>query len=312
MTIDKAKKIYIAGHRGLVGSAIHRKLQKSGFDAIVTKTHAELDLLDQKAVKKFFEKEKPAYVILAAAKVGGIKANMSSPFDFLYQNLEIQNNVIMAAHESGVEKFLFLGSSCVYPRLSSQPMKEEYLLDGKPEPTNEGYAIAKIAGLKLCEKIYEQYGKKFISCMPPNIYGEGDHFDLESSHVISALIRRMHDAREGKVPELSIWGDGTARREFMYVDDLADAALFLLKNYDAKEFINVGTGEDVSIKELAEMIKTVIGYDGKLVFDASKPGGMPQKLLDVSRLTALGWKYSISLEAGLKKTYDYFKSNVLS
>ncbi len=309
--MDKSKKLYLAGHRGLVGSAIHRRLQKSGHDSLLTRTHKELDLLDQKKVRSFFEKEKPAYVILAAAKVGGIKANMGAPADFLYQNLQIQNNVIWAAHECGVEKLLFLGSSCVYPRESPQPMKEEYLLEGRPEPTNEGYALAKIAGLKLCETIYTQYGKKFISCMPPNIYGEGDHFDLESSHVISALIRRMHEAKEIKAPDVSIWGDGTARREFLYVEDLADAALFLMENYDKKEFINVGVGVDVSIKELAEMIKKVVGYEGTLSFDSSKPNGMPQKLLDVSRVTSLGWKYSTSLSEGLRRTYEYYKHHVL-
>jgi GDP-L-fucose synthase len=306
--MDKTKKLYLAGHRGLVGAAIHRRLQKSGYDNLLTRTHAQLDLLDQKKVRNFFEKEKPAYVVLAAARVGGIKANSTYPADFLYQNLQIQNSVIWAAHECGVEKLMFLGSSCIYPRLAPQPMKEEYLLDGKPEPTNEGYALAKISGLKLCEKIYEQYGKKFISCMPTNIYGPGDHFDPETSHVIPALMGRMHKAKLEKAPEFVVWGDGTARREFLYVDDLAEAVVFLMERYNEKTFVNIGTGEDMSIGEIAEEIKKVVGYEGKIVFDATKPGGMPRKLLDMSKLSLLGWKYSTPLKDGLKKTYSYYKS----
>lgn len=309
--MDKNKKLYLAGHRGLVGSAIHRKLQTGGYDNVLTRTHAKLDLLDQKRVRAFFEKEKPTYVILAAARVGGIKANSTYPADFLYQNLQIQNNVIWAAHECGVEKLMFLGSSCIYPRLAPQPMKEEYFLDGKPEPTNEGYALAKIAGLKLCEKIYEQYDKKFISCMPTNLYGYGDHFDPETAHVIPALMGRMHHAKIKQDPEFVVWGDGTARREFLYVDDLAEAVVFLMENYNDKMFVNVGTGEDISIREVAEEIKKVVDYKGNLVFDTTKPNGMPRKLLDVSKISNLGWKYSVSLSEGLKRTYEYYKNHVL-
>lgn len=302
-------KIYIAGHTGLVGSSILRKFQKEGFSSLVLKTREELDLLNQKAVGEFFEKEKPEYVILSAARVGGIKANLTYSADFLYENLEIQNNVIWAALKNDVKKLLFLGSSCIYPRECPQPMKEEYFLDGKVEPTNEGYALAKIAGMKLCEKIYEQYGKTFISCMPTNVYGENDNFDEESSHVIPALIGRIHNAKVNNIPEVVIWGSGTSRREFLYVDDLADAILWLLKNYNEKQFLNIGTGEDVSIKELAYKIREVVGYGGNLVFDTTKPDGMPKKLLDVSKIQALGWKHTISLKDGLGIAYKYFLNN---
>lgn len=306
--MDKNSKIYIAGHTGLVGSSILRKFQKEGFSNLILRTMKELDLLDQKAVQGFFETASPEYVILAAARVGGIKANMTYPADFLYENLEIQNNVIWSALKNDVKKLLFLGSSCIYPRKCPQPMKEEYFMDGKVEPTNEGYALAKISGIKLCEKIYDQYGKPFISCMPTNIYGENDNFDAESSHVIPALIGRMHDAKINNSPEVIIWGSGISRREFLYVDDLADALFWLMQNYEQKQFLNIGTGIDISIKELAFLIKDVVKYEGKLVFDTTKPDGMPKKLLDVSKVNDMGWKYSISLEEGLKKSYEFFKS----
>jgi GDP-L-fucose synthase len=304
--MEKNSKIYIAGHTGLVGSAVVRKFQSEGYTKLILKTKQELNLLDQRAVEDFFQKEKPEYVIDSAARVGGIKANMTNSADFLYENLEIQNNIIWPALKNGVEKLMFLGSSCVYPRNCPQPMKEEYLLDGKVEPTNEGYALAKIAGMKLCEKIFEQYGKCFISCMPTNIYGENDNFDADSSHVIPALIGRMHEAKIKNLPEVVIWGSGVSRREFLYVDDLADAILWLMKNYNEKQFLNVGTGEDISVKELAEKIREVVGYDGSLAFDITKPDGMPRKLLDVSKIQSLGWKHKISFEDGLKITYKYY------
>lgn len=305
--MDKKSKIYIAGHTGLVGSAILEKFKLVGFTNIITRTRHELDLLSQYEVKNFFEKEKPEFVILAAAKVGGIKANMESPADFLYENLQIQNNVIWEAFRNNVEKLLFLGSSCIYPRGCPQPMKEEYFLDGKVEPTNEGYALAKIVGMKLCEKIYDQYDKCFISCMPTNIYGENDNFGSESSHVIPALIGRIHAAKIDKHKEVVIWGSGESRREFLYVDDLADAVLWLMENYKEKQFLNIGTGQDISIKELAFMIKDIVGYDGELIFDITKPDGMPRKLLDVSKIETLGWKHKVNFDDGLKRTYKFYK-----
>jgi GDP-L-fucose synthase len=312
MDLAKTDKIFVAGHRGMVGSAIVRRLLAAGYTNLVTRTRQELDLLDQAAVRAFFESERPAAVVLSAAKVGGIKANMSAPADFLYQNLQIQNNVIWEAHRAGVKKLLFLGSSCIYPRGCPQPMKEEYLLDGKPEPTNEGYAIAKIAGMKLCEKIHEQFGETFISCMPTNIYGPGDNLDPESSHVIPALLRRFHEAKRDNVPEVAIWGSGSSRREFLHVDDLAEAVQFLLESYDDRQFLNVGTGEDISIKELAEMIRDLVGYEGRLVFDTSKPDGMPLKRLDVSRINALGWKHRVDFADGLREAYEIFKAEAYS
>lgn len=307
--MDKSAKIFVAGHRGMVGSAIVRLLEKRGYNNLVLKTRQELDLMDQKAVEKFFEEEKPEYVIDSAARVGGIKANMEHPAEFLYENLQIQNNLIWTSKNIGVKKFLFLGSSCIYPRECPQPMKEEYFMEGKPEPTNEGYAIAKIAGMKLCEYIYREHGIKFVSCMPTNIYGENDDFNPETSHVIPSLIRRMIEAQETNQPEVVIWGTGVSRREFLYVDDLADAVVWLLENYEDKEFLNVGTGEDISIKELAEIVQRLVGYEGKLVFDSTKPDGMPKKLLDVSRLRATGWKHQIAFEDGLQKTIDWFRAN---
>jgi GDP-L-fucose synthase len=307
--MNKDSKIYIAGHRGLVGGALLRRLEQDGYKNILTRTREELDLLDQVAVRKFFEQEKPTYVINAAARVGGIKANMTYPTEFLFENLQIQNNIIWSAFESGVEKFLFLGSSCIYPRSSPQPMKEEYLLDGKVEPTNEGYALAKIAGIKLCEKIALQHGRTFISCMPTNIYGPGDNFSEESSHVIPGLMRRMHEAKVRGAPEVVIWGSGESRREFLHVDDLSDAIVWLMDNYEDAAFANVGTGVDVSIKELATLIKDVVGFKGTLVFDTTKPDGMPKKLLDVSKLKDLGWSSRTELPHGLKETYEWFKES---
>lgn len=307
--MKKDSKIFIAGHKGMVGSAILRKYKKESFTNLLLKTRQELDLMVQKDVEAFFKKEKPEYVILAAAKVGGIKANSQYQADFLSQNLQIQNNVIMAALTNDVKKLLFLGSSCIYPRDCPQPMCEEYLLTGKLEPTNEGYAIAKICGMKLCEKIYEQYGKKFISCMPTNIYGENDNFNLENSHVISALIRRIHQAKMSSDKMVSIWGSGKALREFLYVDDLAEAVFMLMDRYEDKQFLNVGTGEEISIKELAYLIREVVGFKGELVFDVTKPDGMPRKLLDISKILKLGWSPKVSLEEGLIKMYKFYCDN---
>jgi GDP-L-fucose synthase len=307
--VNKSGKIYVAGHRGLVGAAIVRRLEAEGFTNLLVRTHDELDLTDSAAVEQFFDQEKPEYVILAAARVGGIKANMTYPAEFLYENLQIQNNVMWSAMKHQVKKLLFLGSSCIYPRSSPQPMQEDYFFEGKPEPTNEGYAIAKIAGMKLCEYIYTEHGLTFISCMPTNVYGEGDTFDYEKSHVIPALIRRMHEAKVSDSPEVVIWGSGNSRREFLHRDDLADAVFWLMQNYDDKQFLNVGTGKDISIKELAELIKEVVGYKGELVFDTSKPDGMPKKLLDVDKLHQAGWHHKIEFEAGLKQTYEWFLQN---
>jgi GDP-L-fucose synthase len=308
--MDTSAKIYVAGHKGLVGSAVVRRLQDEGFTNLVLKTRDELDLLDAAAVHDFFKREKPEYVVDSAARVGGIKANMTYPVEFLYENLQIQNNLMWNAKETGVRKFLFLGSSCIYPRDCPQPMKEDYFMQGKPEPTNEAYAYAKISGMKLCEYIYDEYNMRFTSCMPTNIYGENDNFDLETSHVLPALMRRMHEAKVANAPEVVIWGTGNSRREFLHVDDLADAIVWLLENYDKKEFLNIGTGEDISIKELAETLQGLIGYKGKLVFDSTKPDGMPRKLLDVSRLHAAGWHHKIGFTEGLKRTYDWYLANI--
>lgn len=308
--MGKDSKIYVAGHTGLVGSAIVRKLHEKGYTNLILKKKDELNLLDQVAVLNFFKTEKPECVIDSAAKVGGIKANMTYPAEFLYENLQIQNNLIWSAKETGVKKFLFLGSSCIYPRESPQPMREEYFSDGRPEPTNEAYAYAKIAGMKLCEYIYDEYAMNFISCMPTNIYGENDNFDPETSHVIPSLIRRIHEAKINNDPEVTIWGTGISRREFLHVDDLADAIVWLLANYDKKQFLNVGTGEDISVKELAEQIKELVGYQGSLVFDATKPDGMPKKLLDVSRIHEANWHHNIELKEGLRRTYDWYLVNI--
>ena len=304
MNLDS--RIFVAGGRGLVGSATVRILRERGYTNVLAPTREELDLMDTKAVSNFFETKKPEYIVLAAARAGGIKASMTYPAEFLYENLVIQNNVIWQAHRTGVKKLLFLGSSCIYPGRAPQPMKEEYLLTGPFEPTNEGYSIAKIAGLKLCEYMFTQFKDTFISCMPSNLYGEGDYFDHGRGHVIASLMLRMHEAKQSNTSEVVVWGTGNVRREFLYVDDLAEALVFLLESYDQKEFLNVGSGSDVSIKELAEIIKTVVGYEGRLVFDVSKPEGVAQKLLDVSKINALGWRSHTSLADGLTKTYAAF------
>lgn len=305
--METTAKIYVAGHRGLVGSAIVRRLQQAGHTNIITRTHAELDLMNQVAVREFFATEQPDYVFMAAAKVGGIQANNIYRADFIYQNLQIQNNVLYSAYEAKVKKLLFLGSSCIYPKLSPQPIKEEYLLTGLLEPTNEPYAIAKIAGIKLCEALNKQYGTNFISVMPTNLYGPGDNFDLNNSHVLPALIRKFIEAKAANQPTVTIWGTGTPRREFLYVDDLADAVVFLMNSYDGAEIVNIGVGEDVSIKELAELIQKIVGYTGQLELDATKPDGTPRKLLDVSRLKQLGWTAPTKLEAGIRQTVEWYQ-----
>ncbi|MBN8692002.1 MAG: GDP-L-fucose synthase [Bacteroidetes bacterium] len=300
-------KIYIAGHRGMVGSAIHRNLQKKGYTHFVTRTSAELDLRNQKAVDDFFEKEKPDYVFLAAAKVGGIQANNVYRADFIYENLMIQNNVVHAAYKNKVKKLMFLGSSCIYPKLAPQPLKEEYLLSGYLEDTNEPYAIAKIAGIKLCESYKRQYGCDFISVMPTNLYGPNDNYNLNNSHVLPALIRKFHDAKEKKEPFVEMWGTGTPMREFLHADDMADACVFLMKNYSGDKFVNIGTGVDLTIKDLALLIKKIVGYEGEIKHDLTKPDGTPRKLMDVSFLHSLGWKHKIELEDGIKAVYEDFK-----
>ncbi len=304
--MEKDSKIYVAGHRGLVGSAILRRLQAAGFTRLLTRTRSQLDLRDQAAVDAFFAAERPDYVFLAAAKVGGILANATYPAAFIYDNLEIQNHVIHAAHRYGTQKLLFLGSSCIYPRLAPQPLKEEYLLTGPLEETNQWYAIAKIAGIKMVQAYRRQYGFRGISLMPTNLYGPGDNFDLQTSHVLPALLRKFHEAKVNAAPRVVVWGTGAPRREFLHVDDLADAALFLMEHYDGEEIINVGVGEDLTIRELAELIKEVVGYRGEIVFDTSKPDGTPRKLLDVSRLHQLGWRAKIPLREGLAQTYAWY------
>jgi GDP-L-fucose synthase len=304
--MDKTDRIFVAGHRGLVGSAIHRNLTQSGFENLIVRSRAELDLCDGPAVDAFFARERPEYVFLAAAKVGGVLANSAFPAEFLYENLVVQTNVIHSAYRHGVKKLQFLGSSCIYPRMAPQPIKEEYLLTGELEPTNEWYAIAKIAGLKMAQAYRRQYGFNAISLMPTNLYGPGDNFDLDSSHVLPALLRKVHEAKMGGVPEVVVWGTGTPRREFLHVDDFAAAAVYLMSVYEDARIINVGAGVDLSIRELAEMIGAVTGYSGRLVFDATKPDGMPRKLLDVSRVNALGWQARISLREGIEQTYAWY------
>ena len=307
--MKKDAMIYIAGHRGLVGSAILRRLNQSGYENLITRTSRELDLRNQAEVDRFFARKQPEYVFLAAAKVGGILANSNYPAEFIYDNLLIQINVIHSAYKYGVKKLLFLGSSCIYPRECPQPMKEEYLLDGKLEPTNEPYAVAKIAGIKMCQAYNRQYGTNFISVMPTNIYGPNDNFDLESSHVLPALVRKFHEARLEQREEVVVWGSGRPRREFLFVDDLADACVFLMDNYNDNEIINIGTGKDITILELAGIVREVVGFQGRIVFDPSMPDGTPRKLLDVSRLKALGWEARTSLRDGIEKTYKWFKEN---
>lgn len=304
--MNKFDKIYIAGHRGMVGSAIARNLQKQGFENIVTKTSVELDLRTQEAVNEFFEVERPDYVFLAAAKVGGIHANNTYRGEFLYENLMIQNNVIHSAYATKVKKLLFLGSSCIYPKMAPQPLKEEYLLSGPLESTNEPYAIAKIAGIKLCDAYRHQYGCNFISVMPTNLYGPNDNYDLQNAHVLPTFIRKFHEAKSSGAKEVVIWGSGTPRREFLHADDLADACVYLMQHYNEAGLVNIGTGIDLTITDLALMVKEVVGFEGELSYDASKPDGTPRKLLDVSRLTSLGWNYKINLREGLEMVYkDY-------
>lgn len=310
--METNSKIYIAGHQGLVGSAIKRKLEEVGYSNLISRTRQELDLTIQQAVEDFFASEKPDYVFLSAAKVGGIYANNTYPAEFIYSNLIIQTNVIHASYRHGVKKLLFLGSSCIYPKFTPQPMKEEYLLTGELEPTNEPYAIAKIAGIKMCQAYNKQYGTNFISVMPTNLYGPNDNFDLDSSHVLPALIRKFHEAKIKNKPEVEIWGTGEPKREFLYVDDLADACIFLMGSYDYQDIgshVNIGTGEDLTIKELAEMIKDIVGFNGTLVFDITKPDGTPRKLLDVSRLRAMGWQAKTPLKDGIRKAYQWFTEN---
>ena len=299
-------RIYVAGHRGLVGSAIIRKLQAEGFNNIITRRHAEVDLTNQAAVQSFFKAEQPEYVFLAAAKVGGIHANNVYPADFIRDNLQMQTNVIDAAHQFGAEKLLFLGSSCIYPKLAPQPINEDCLLTGPLESTNEWYAIAKIAGIKMCQAYRRQYGFNAISLMPTNLYGPGDNFDLENSHVLPALMRKFHEAKQQDKPSVVVWGTGTPRREFLHVDDLADASVFLMKKYEGEEIINIGVGEDITIHELAEAVREVIGFKGDITFDTTKPDGTPRKLLDVTRLNNLGWKARIPLHEGIASTYQWF------
>jgi GDP-L-fucose synthase len=308
---DKSSKIYVAGHRGLVGSAVVRALERQGYKNLLLRTHAQLDLRDQLAVRRFFEAERPEAVIMAAARVGGIHANSTRPAQFIRDNLLIQDNVIDSAQSTGVRKFVFLGSSCIYPKLAPQPIKEDYLLTGPLEPTNEWYAIAKIAGVKMCQAYRREYGFNAISLMPTNLYGPGDNFDLQNSHVLPALIRRFHEAKTRGDASVTVWGSGTPRREFLHVDDLADAILYLLHVYDAEPIVNIGWGEDITIRELAELVLSVIGYTGRLIFDTTKPDGTPRKLLDVTRMTELGWRPTIPLKLGIETTYTWFTEHCM-
>lgn len=307
--MQKNSKIYVSGHRGMVGSAIVRELERQGYTNIITRTHAELDLCRQANVEHFFKEEMPEYVFLAAAKVGGIGTNSIHPADFMYDNILLEFNVINAAWKSGVKKLEFIGSSCIYPRLCDQPMKEEYLLTGSLEPTNEAYALAKIAGLRYCEYLNRQYGTGYISIMPCNIYGLNDNYSTKTSHVVPALIRRFHEAKENNYNEVTCWGDGSAYREFLYADDLANASVYFMDNYTGSETVNIGSGRDVTIKELTELVARVVGYDGKISWDTSKPNGMPRKLLDVSKATKLGWTYKTELEDGIRLAYEDFLNN---
>ncbi|MGY8653295.1 MAG: GDP-L-fucose synthase family protein [Verrucomicrobiia bacterium] len=310
MSWSNESRVYVAGHRGLVGSAIWRELTRRGFSDLIGRTHSELDLLDSSATKSFFENERPEFVFLAAARVGGIRTNNDRPVDFLQENLQIQNNVIQSAHEFGVKKLLFLGSSCIYPRLAPQPMTEDLLLTGALEPTNEWYAIAKIAGIKLCQAYRRQHGCDFISAMPTNMYGPNDNYDLESSHVLPALIRKFHEAHEAGAPSTTCWGSGAPLREFLHADDCARACLFLMERYSAEQFINIGSGVEVSIRKLAKLVRQIVGFEGTIDWDASQPDGTPRKLLDSSRLFELGWKPEIDLEQGIRQVYDEFLTNL--
>lgn len=310
--MDKNALIYVAGHRGLVGSAICRALVRDGYENLLTRTHAELDLCDQAAVRTFFAQHRPHVVVLAAAKVGGIHANATYPAEFIYENLQIQNNVIDSAYRNGCKKLLFLGSSCIYPKMCPQPIKEEYLLTGPLEPTNDAYALAKIAGIKMCQAYRKQYGFDAISAMPTNLYGPGDNYHPENSHVIPALIRRFHEAKEKNVPQVAIWGSGTPRREFLYADDMADACVFLLENYSDFEHVNVGSGVDVTILEVAHAVAKTVGYEGQILADPSKPDGTPQKLLDVNKLAKLGWHAQVNLQDGLGTAYQWFVEHAVT
>lgn len=308
MLLNESSRIYVAGHRGLVGSAIWRELQRQGFKNLIGRTRQELNLLDAAAVAKFYAETKPEFVFIAAAKVGGIWANDSQPAAFLYENLQIQNHLIHGAHLAGVRKLLFLGSSCIYPRLAPQPLKEEHLLSGPLEPTNQWYAVAKIAGIKMCQAYRRQYGSDFISAMPTNMYGPNDNYDLKNSHVLPALIRKFHDAKQAGAPTVTCWGTGVPLREFLYADDLGKACLFLMQHYSEEQFINVGYGSDLTIRELAETVKRIVGFPGEIVWDTSKPDGTPRKLMDSSRLFALGWRPQVDMETGLRRAYEDFLS----
>lgn len=306
--MDKNAKIYIAGHNGMVGSAIHQNLKSKGYSNLLMRSSSELDLRDQHQVKHFFEKEQPEYVFMAAAKVGGIQANNTYRADFLYENLAMQNNVIHFSHSHGVKKLLFLGSSCIYPKMAPQPIKEEFLLTGLLEPTNEPYAIAKIAGLKMCEAYWDQHGCQFISAMPTNLYGYNDNYDLDNSHVLPALVRKFHEAKVKSQDHVVVWGSGTPKREFMFSSDLADACVFLMQEYDRKDFVNVGVGEEITIGELARLIKEIVGFEGDIVYDLSKPDGTPRKLMDSSKLFDLGWRPKVPLKKGIQLAYsDYLE-----
>ncbi len=308
--MNKTDKIYVAGHRGLVGSAIVRNLQSKGYNNIVGRTHKELELTDQQAVRAFFEEERPDVVVLAAAKVGGINANNTTPAEFIYDNMQVQCNVIHCCHQYGVKKLLFLGSTCIYPKMAPQPIPEDALLTGPLETTNEAYAVAKIAGMEMCKFYKRQYGDDFISCMPTNLYGSHDNYDLKGSHVLPAMIRKFHEAKLGNAPSVELWGTGTPLREFLYVDDMADACVFLLENYDGEQHVNIGTGKEVTIKELAEMVKETVGFEGEIIWNDSMPDGTPRKLTDVTKLHSLGWRHKVELEEGIKMAYDWFKENV--
>lgn len=308
--MNKTDKIYVAGHRGLVGSAIVRNLKSKGYNNIVGRTHKELELTDQQAVRAFFEEERPDVVVLAAAKVGGINANNTTPAEFIYDNMQVQCNVIHCCHQYGVKKLLFLGSTCIYPKMAPQPIPEDALLTGPLETTNEAYAVAKIAGMEMCKFYKRQYGDDFISCMPTNLYGPHDNYDLNGSHVLPAMIRKFHEARLNNAPSVELWGTGTPLREFLYVDDMADACVFLLENYNGEQHVNIGTGKEITIKELAEMVKKTVGFEGEIIWNDSMPDGTPRKLTDVTKLHSLGWRHKVELEEGIRMAYDWFKENV--
>lgn len=310
MEIQKSDKIYVAGHRGLVGSAIVRSLKRQGYQNVIGRTHSELDLLDQAAVRAFFEQEKPEVVVLAAAKVGGINANNTAPADFAYDNMQIQCNVIKCSHDYQVKKLLFLGSTCIYPKMAPQPIPEDALLTGPLEETNEAYAIAKIAGLEMCKFFKRQYGDHFISCMPTNLYGPYDNYDLQGSHVLPAMIRKFHEAKISGADHVELWGTGTPLREFLYVDDMADACVYLLEHYDGEQHVNIGTGKEITIKELAELVQRAVGYEGRIVWNSEMPDGTPRKLTDVTKLHEMGFMHKVELEEGVKMAYDWFKENV--